>query len=361
MAPPQRIQFNVSGKVFETMVTTLQQFPDSLLGNQTSRDQFYCKRTNQYFLNRNATCFECILFFYQSKGRLYRPPDIPVRTFFDECQFYELPESSVYILKVKERYLLREHIREKHFPKKYDDNLQMWLWQTLENPSINVGAKCFYIVQTIAIIMSIILSCLESFKHDHDALKEDYFKVELALCSWFFLETLARAIVCPNKFRYFTSLLNWCDIVAVAPHSIIYSYHEETKLLQQTRFVRVLRILRLRKISPRTKAVCLILKDSASDLYLFFFGLLMAVAFGSSTMYHLEMTDPHTNFTSIPQGMWWGMQSFLTVGYGDLIPQTIAGRMFATLFMIVGMDTVLLPVLSLIMKFADFVAIDYLD
>ena len=159
------------------------------------------------------------------------------------------------------------------------------------------------------------------------------------------------------------SILNWCDIAAVAPYTIICDYYgyTDTGFLNQSRFIRVLRILRLRKISPRAKAICLIFKDSIDDLLLFFFGLLLAVIFGSSIIYYLELSDDSGSFSSQPASMWWAVQTFLTVGYGDMVPQTIAGRLFSAFFMIIGMDTVLLPVLSLIMKFADFVATDYDD
>ena len=361
----RRIMLNVSGTIFETMSQTLDRFPDSLLGSQQSRDQFFSPENNRYYLNRNSCCFESILFFYQSNGRLYRPPSIPMKFFLDECVFYRIPECTLFILKTHEREFLREKIRSKHFPPKRNDTLQMWLWNTLENPGSNIGGSLFFFLQISAIFLSVSIICTESYKDSNQTgISETQFVIEIALSSWFFLETFLRAALAPNKARFFTSILNWCDIVAVAPYTIIYSYYRntETNFLNQSRFIRVLRILRLRKISPRAKAVCLIFKDSINDLVLFFFGLFLAIVFGSSTIYYLEMSgEGGSTFTSIPASMWWAVQTFLTVGYGDMVPQTIAGRMFSTIFMIIGMDTALLPVLSLIMKFADFVAADYLD
>lgn len=356
---------NVSGTIFETMSQTLDRFPETLLGSQKSRDQFYSFGDNCYFLNRNSICFESILFFYQSNGRLYRPPNIPIKFFLEECTFFRIPECTLLMFKIHEREFLREKIRQKHFPPKQTNSLQMWLWNTLENPGSNMGGSIFFCLQISAIFLSVSIICTESFKEisEQSEISETHFTIEVALSSWFFLETSLRAILAPNKTRFFTSVLNWCDIVAVAPYTIIYSYHKDTqtKFLNQSRFIRVLRILRLRKISPRAKAVCLIFKDSIDDLILFFFGLFLAIVFGSATIYYLEMSDEKSDFTSIPASMWWAVQTFLTVGYGDMVPQTVPGRLFSTIFMVIGLDTVLLPVLSLIMKFADFVATDYLD
>ena len=360
----QRIILNVSGTIFETMSQTLDCFPDTLLGSQKSRDQFYSRGDSCYYLNRNSICFESILFFYQSKGRLYRPPNIPIKFFLEECIFFRIPDCALFMFKTHEREFLREKIRQKHFPPKQNNSIQMWLWNTLENPGSNVGGSIFFCLQMSAIFLSVSIICHESYKPpDQSKMSETQFIIEVVLSSWFFLETSLRAILAPNKTRFFTSVLNWCDIVAVGPYTIIYSYHRdtETKFLNQSRFIRVLRILRLRKISPRAKAVCLIFKDSFDDLVLFFFGLFLAIVFGSATIYYLEMSNHTTDFTSIPASMWWAVQTFLTVGYGDMVPQTIPGRIFSTVFMVIGLDTVLLPVLSLIMKFADFVAADYPD
>ena len=49
--------------------------------------------------------------------------------------------------------------------------------------------------------------------------------------------------------------------------------------------------------------------------------------------------------------MWWGIQTVSSVGYGDLVPRTIVGRMFASVFMLFGAITMSLPVLTLVSQF----------
>ncbi len=51
----------------------------------------------------------------------------------------------------------------------------------------------------------------------------------------------------------------------------------------------------------------------------------------------------HENFPSIGRGLWWAVQTVTTVGYGDYVPQNVAGRMLAALVMLggVGFVTVL--------------------
>ena len=39
----------------------------------------------------------------------------------------------------------------------------------------------------------------------------------------------------------------------------------------------------------------------------------------------------HDNFPSIGRGMWFSVQTVTTVGYGDVVPTTVAGRLIAAL------------------------------
>ena len=56
-------------------------------------------------------------------------------------------------------------------------------------------------------------------------------------------------------------------------------------------------------------------------------------------------------FISVPASLWWGIQTITLVGYGDLVPMTTLGRGFAICFMIFGVLTVALPVLTVLSQF----------
>ncbi len=49
----------------------------------------------------------------------------------------------------------------------------------------------------------------------------------------------------------------------------------------------------------------------------------------------MRLTDPD-EFTSIWDGLWWSAQTVTTVGYGDLLPTSAAGRILAVLTMMIG-------------------------
>jgi hypothetical protein len=85
----------VSGLRFETQLRTLNQFPDTLLGDPTRRIRYFDPLRNEYFFDRNRPSFDAILYYYQSGGRLRRPVNVPLDVFSEEIKFYELGEYAI--------------------------------------------------------------------------------------------------------------------------------------------------------------------------------------------------------------------------------------------------------------------------
>ena len=63
-----RVKINVSGLLFETLNSTLQRFPNTLLGDNEQRAQHYDPIRDEYFFDRNRPSFDAILYYYQVLG-----------------------------------------------------------------------------------------------------------------------------------------------------------------------------------------------------------------------------------------------------------------------------------------------------
>ena len=362
---PIRISFNVSGHTYETFRRTLQRYPDTLMGNPKSLDSYFCKLKQQYvFDNHSRHAFEAILFFYQSNGKLSRPSSVSIESFETECQFFHLPEIAMATMRTNEGRELLHNLRTIYFLKKtYENNtLRIRLWNLLENPYSSSFAMKMIIFQITTICVSIIVNCIETIpgirgRESNEVGKNPWLLMELILTGWFLFEFLVRAMCTPNWKRFVTSLLNWIDLFGIPPYLYI-NFHTTDgrylKVLHIFRFFRALRVFRLVKCSRRLKAIVFIFQDSLKDLQLFFVCLFIIVVFGASVLYFLEKDARGTAFVSVPDSMWWGVQTFLTLGYGDIVPTTPLGKLFSSIFMVFGVTTMSLPVLSLIMKFSAY-------
>ena len=90
-----KVYFNVSGLKFKTRVDTLMKFPDTLLGDPVRCSKYYDPDFQEYFFDRSRSAFDAILYFYQSGGKLMRPPSVPIDVFADELHFYEMGDTEV--------------------------------------------------------------------------------------------------------------------------------------------------------------------------------------------------------------------------------------------------------------------------
>lgn len=177
----ERLAINVSGMRYETQLRTLAQFPDSLLGDPRRRSRYFDPLRNELFLDRNRACFDAILYFYQSGGRLRRPANIPLDIFMDELIFYELGEE-----------IMNRFREDEGFPKEEATPLpanpvQRRLWMLFEHPESSSGARIIAIISVMVIVVSILIFCLETlpeFKVEKDTREVGKTCIGLSTTAW---------------------------------------------------------------------------------------------------------------------------------------------------------------------------------
>lgn len=161
----ERLAINVSGMRYETQLRTLAQFPDSLLGDPRRRLRYFDPMRNELFLDRSRVCFDAVLYFYQSGGRLRRPANVPLDIFLEELHFYELGDEVIDRYKEDEGFHKEE---ERPLP---SNDLQRRLWVLFEYPESSGGARIIAIISVMVIVISILIFCLETlpeFRNDKE-------------------------------------------------------------------------------------------------------------------------------------------------------------------------------------------------
>ncbi|XP_066936957.1 potassium voltage-gated channel subfamily A member 2-like [Clytia hemisphaerica] len=364
-----RITINVSGSIFETFETTLNRYPESLLGNRDCRNQYYCSKTNQYYFNRNRKTFESILFFYQSNGKLYRPSNVNLILFLEECRFFLIPEANINVVKELECAFLTDKVNDVRDLPGFECNsaIQRAVWRFLEYPNSTKQARIYFFVQMAFVVISIGIFSSESLA-DHSHTVDHYndgshflwtnpfLIAELFISIIFGIDFLLRCIFSPHKKVHFLSVYTYIDLVCLVPYSIMTSTDDSelttlARLLKMLRFLRVLKLIRLStRISKKLRILFVIITDSWQDLQIFCLGVLLITFFSAAIVFCFEVTEENTKFTSIPKSMWWSLQACITLGYGDIVPQTFLGRMLSSVCMIYGLIWMMLPILALGLK-----------
>lgn len=112
------------------------------------------------------------------------------------------------------------------------------------------------------------------------------------------------------------------------------------------RIIRVTRILRLFQINPNSdtyNVVAEVLADKKKQLLSSISMILMLMLAASLCMYGFEHDAQPDIYENAFSGIWWAMSTILTVGYGDIYPITIGGKIMAIFIALLGVCVVAIP------------------
>ena len=202
------------------------------------------------------------------------------------------------------------------------------------------------------IIVNLIAVCLETIDSLFEAYKPIFIAVELVSVSIFSIEYGLRIWSRPSapdeygktatgkRLNYIFSFTGIIDLLAILP-SILPLLLGGIDL----RWLRILRLMRLLKFSHYSSALEDLFsavrhewRSFVATLYL----LILAIFISSSLIYVFEHNVQPEHFASIPDAMWWTVVTLTTVGYGDIVPMTVAGKLVATLTALMGVCVVAL-------------------
>ncbi|XP_063862265.1 potassium voltage-gated channel protein Shaker-like isoform X2 [Scylla paramamosain] len=389
----ERVVINISGLRFETQLRTLNQFPETLLGDPARRIRYFDPLRNEYFFDRNRPSFDAILYYYQSGGRLRRPVNVPLDVFAEEIKFYELGEIATNKFREDEGFIKEE---ERPLP---ENEFQRKVWLLFEYPESSQNARVVAIISVFVILLSIVIFCLETlpeFKHykvfntttNGTVVEEDevpevtdpFFLIETICIIWFSTELLVRFFASPLKGAFLKDVMNIIDIVAIIPYFITLatvvaeeegevmvipaetlSPHEkgsnQAMSLAILRVIRLVRVFRIFKLSRHSKGLQILgrtLKASMRELGLLIFFLFIGVVLFSSAVYFADAGSERSCFKSIPDAFWWAVVTMTTVGYGDMRPVGVWGKIVGSLCAIAGVLTIALPVPVIVSNFNYF-------
>ena len=374
----RRIVLNVSGFRYMTYVKTLERFPTTLLGNREKRQQFYDPERDEYFFDRNIQVFELILYFYQSNGRLVCPPELAPEILLEEVQFFELGEHAV--------NAVQDILNEDEPPDKPvvmpEKKAQKLIWKLFEYPDSSKAARVLALLSVSVIVASIVVLCIETLPQfivipedgidrndtakiqeirEHNKLatevKDVFGQLEIAFISWFTFEYLVRLIASPEKWLFVRSFLNVVDLLAILPFYVELGLRNSNQqnfslaFLRILRLVRVFRIFKLSRHSSGLQILGLTLRKSLRELGLLIFFLAIGVVIFSSMVYYAENGEEETLFQSIPDAFWWALVTMTTVGYGDMYPKTLWGKLVGSGCALCGVLAIALPVPVIVSNF----------
>ena len=169
----------------------------------------------------------------------------------------------------------------------------------------------------------------------------------------FSLEYLLRIwtsdLLFPNEKRlkallkYMISGMAIIDLLAILPFYLHVLFPSVFLGLRAFRLVRILRIFKLNRYSDSLSSIGTVFKSKAREILVSFFVVVLLLIVASLLIYYAEHDAQPEQFKNAFSGLWWAVATLTTVGYGDIYPITIVGRIIGALIAILGIGMVAIP------------------
>jgi voltage-gated potassium channel len=159
----------------------------------------------------------------------------------------------------------------------------------------------------------------------------------------FTVEYVLRLLCVRRPARYAVSFYGIVDLLAILPTylSLVFTGTQSLIVIRVLRFLRVFRLFKLGHFVAEADVLMRALAASRRKILVFLGAVSTLILILGTLMYLVEGEE--SGFTSIPESVYWAIVTLTTVGYGDIAPATVLGKLIASVVMIVGYGIIAVP------------------
>ena len=166
-------------------------------------------------------------------------------------------------------------------------------------------------------------------------------RFELVCIVIFSLEYLIRLYIAKSKMRFVFSFYGIIDLLAILPFYLALGFDlRSARVLRFLRLFIIIKLIRYNKAIRRFQNAFIMIKQ---ELIMFSVVSLILFYLSAVGIYYFENSVQPEAFSSIFSSLWWSVVTLTTVGYGDIVPITIGGRIFTFIILMIGLGIIAIP------------------
>ena len=212
------------------------------------------------------------------------------------------------------------------------------------------AGQWFDIGLLIAILVSVTVVALETVEPIQKKYGDQIVAIEWFFTILFTVEYILRLISVRSPWNYALSFYGIVDLVSFLPSYflLIDRGTRSFAVVRSFRLLRVFRILKLFHLTSESDVLATAVWKARSKIVVFLTVVLITVTIAGTAMYEVEKLgdtedQKASQFTSIPESIYWAVVTMTTVGYGDIVPKTTIGKMVSAALILVGYSLIIVP------------------
>ncbi|MCC1493923.1 ion transporter [Cognatishimia sp. F0-27] len=209
------------------------------------------------------------------------------------------------------------------------------------NPNEPASSRFWRLASLGLILISLVVITLESVPEIRAGREILFRQIENGFIAIFAVEYFLRAALAGRPWRYVLSFWGLVDLLAWLPALVFVS--PQFVVLRALRVLRIFHLLRLPAFDAASKRLLLAMSRTKEALALFAILGFVTIFLAAVGIYVFEHEAQPEVFASIPHALWWAVVTLTTVGYGDAYPITLAGRLFTTAIVFIGLAIIAIP------------------
>ncbi|XP_065815834.1 potassium voltage-gated channel subfamily G member 3 isoform X2 [Labrus bergylta] len=336
---------NVGGRKFSFSAELMKRLPLSRLSRLhrcVSESELlelcddYDRDRNEFFFDRHSEAFSFIMLYLQH-GKLRFVPHMCELSFYNEMLYWGLESGDLQPCcqrrlddRLSDCFV---HFFPEEEPRGPEEPENRWLERmrrTFEEPTSSLVAQILASVSMLFVVISMVMLCASTLPDWKTPETLDQHRIIEAVCiGWFTAECIIRFLVSKDKWE--NSQLQRAGVT-----------------LRVLRILRIFWVIKLARHFLGLQTLGLTLRRCYREMMMLLIFVFVAMAIFSALAqlleHGLDLESGNQAYASIPAASWWVIISMTTVGYGDMYPVTVAGRVLGGLCVVSGIVLLALPI-----------------